>query len=502
MDHVYTLLMLIVPCSVLCGHVPAPVNLTMDSQNFVHLLTWKAGPGSPAGLQYRVLFRSYSVDWKMVDSCAAVCYPLRCNLTDVFTNLEEAYYIKVTAVLGKEMSAHTFYNPFKPEFDTWLEPPSLRLSPCNDSLCVYLQSPSERLDTVYKKYNYVLNVTNEKGVQVFLNTRGLGTVVLKVVPGLQYCVSVNITDRKYTSKPPVCATKPAAVNSMDPVISGVLSLLGLVIVVTVIVQAFKRSILLKTHQPLVLSSFNAPYKVQLLTWPSVESLHKKCILLEHNTNEDVQVNEEVDQEKADEEVAYEGRRGCEQIDCCEEISEETKSSIPGSPEIPYEHTHNSVTETYPHVPGTFLKEHTLTPDMIRLNREATTPQTTGQIRTTHFLPLKTPIQKIKKNDLALLRHKRGDEIGQEEEGSDNVNFFSLTLGGQNSEQEEETEENMENVKQVKPEVPLFVFGPPKPAMNVQPTYSESTNKCISYSEEEDQEDTEEEEAFCGYMMRR
>lgn len=48
----------------------------------------------------------------------------------------------------------------------WLEPPSLRLSPCNDSLCVYLQSPSERLDTVYKKYNYVLNVTNEKGVQV------------------------------------------------------------------------------------------------------------------------------------------------------------------------------------------------------------------------------------------------------------------------------------------------------------------------------------------------
>ncbi|KAF4086709.1 hypothetical protein AMELA_G00087420 [Ameiurus melas] len=502
MDHVYTLLLLAVPCSVLCGHVPAPVKLTMDSQRFVHLLTWQAGSGSPEGLCYRVIFRSYSVSWMVVDSCAAVCYPLRCNLTDVFTNLEETYYINVTAVLGKEMSTPISYKPFKPWSDTVLEPPPLRLSPCNDSLCVYLQSPSERLVTVYKKFDYVLNVTNEKGAEFVRNTKGLGTVDLKVVPGLQYCVSVNIKGRKSSTKPPVCATKPAAVN-MDAVISVVLSLLGLVIVVTVIVQAFKRFILLKTHLPFVLSSFSAPYKVQLFIWPSVESFHKMCILLEPNTYKDVQVNNEVDQEKTDEEVAYEGRRGCEEIECCEEISEETKSSIPCSPEIPHEHTHNSVTETYPHVPRTFLKENMLTPDMIRLKWEATTPQTIGQIHTTHFLPLKTPIQEIKKNGLALLGHKRGDELGQEEEeeeGSDNVNFFSLTLGGQNSEQEE-TEENMENVKLVKPEVPLFVLGPPKPAMNIQPTYSESTNKCISYSEEEDQEDFEEEEAFSGYMMR-
>lgn len=46
------------------------------------------------------------------------------------------------------------------------EPPSLWVSPCNDFLCVYLQSPSERLNTVYKNFRYTLHVTNERGVQV------------------------------------------------------------------------------------------------------------------------------------------------------------------------------------------------------------------------------------------------------------------------------------------------------------------------------------------------
>lgn len=214
--------------------------------------------------------------------------------------------------------------------------------------------------------------------------------------------------------------------------------------------------------------------MQLVSLPSVESL--KCILLEPNTHDAVQVNEDMDQEKEDEEVAYEGRKGCE--------------------EISDEHTHNLVAETYTYVPVS-------PPDMISLDLEATTPQITSRIHTTHLFPLITPIQELKKKDLALLRHKRGDEFKQEDkEDSGDVNFFSLILGSQNSEQEEETEkeEEMENVKKVKPEEPLFVLGPPQLAMDIQPMYSESTN--ISYCEEEEEYDTEEEEAFSGYMMRR
>ncbi|XP_026792981.3 uncharacterized protein LOC113540598 [Pangasianodon hypophthalmus] len=502
MDHVSTLLMLIAPCSVLCGHVPAPVNLTMESHHFIHLLSWQAGPGSPAGLNYTVIFRSYSEGWKMVDRCEAVRDPLRCNLTDVFSDLEKTYYINVTAVSGNETSKPRSYSLFTPVSDTEPELPSLRVSACNDSLCVYLQSPSERLEAVYKKFPYTLNVTNEKGVQFLQNTIGLKTVDLKVVPGLQYCVSVSIRNRSTANKPPVCASKPAAVNNMDAVISVFLCLLALVTVMIVGLLLLKRS--MKIHQPLVLSSFKPPYKVVLLRWPTVEFV--KCVSLEPNIYKDVQVSEEVDREKEDEEVAYEGRRGCE------EISEESRSSLPSSPESQYEHPCNPDTKTHTHVPGTFLKEHTA-PDKITRHWEATTPQTTSQTLTAHLLPLKTPIQELKKNDLALLRHKRGDELREEEEeeeeeeeveeeeeeeDSDNVNFFSLILGGQNSEQQEE---KMENVKKVQPEVPLFVLQPPKPAMDIQPTYTENTTKRISYSEEEEEEDMEEEEAFSGYMIR-
>ncbi|KAI5628533.1 cytokine receptor family member b2 precursor [Silurus asotus] len=163
MDHVYTLLMLIVSCSVFCGHVPAPINLKIESRHFIHLLTWQAGPGSPSGLQYRVIFRNYKNDWKTVDNCTAVRFPLLCNLTDVLSDLEITYYINVTAVSGNKTSTPSSHPPFIPVSDTELEPPPLQVLPCNLSLCVHLHSPSERLETVYKKFTYQLNVTSNQG---------------------------------------------------------------------------------------------------------------------------------------------------------------------------------------------------------------------------------------------------------------------------------------------------------------------------------------------------
>lgn len=227
------------------------------------------------------------------------------------------------------------------------------------------------------------------------------------------------------------------------------------------------------------SSFQAPYEIHLLPWPTEESL--KRISLEPSKYEEIQVNEDIDQENEDEEVAYERRKGFEEEMGCKEISEE-----PVSPEIQHEHTHNSVTEPYAHVPGALFAPDMITP---------TPSQTTSQILTTYPLPLKTPIQN---NDFALLWHKRGDELGQEEgeeEDSDNVNFFSLTLGGQNSGQDDiEKEDHIEDLKNINL-LSLFMFGPPNPATDIQPTHSESKDKHISYSEEEEEEDMD------GYMLR-
>ncbi|KAM9486017.1 uncharacterized protein Hap1MRO34_006203 [Clarias gariepinus] len=294
---------------------------------------------------------------------------------------------------------------------------------------------------------------------------------------------------------------------MDAVISVMLSLLVLGMGLLIGLIVLKRFLCL-APLPLVLSSFKPPYP-WLLLQPSVESLY--CISVEPKAYREVQVNEEVDQEKEDEVVAYEGRGGCEDVACPEEVSGETQSSLLSSPEAPYEPTRNPSTETCPLDSITLLKEHMLAPDMGTPHREETTPQNTTHA--THLLPL-TPTQELEKNDLALTRHQRGDDLKQEdeedEEDNDDVNFFSLTLGSQNSKQEKtETDENMENdVKLWKPEVPLIVLGPPEPLLDIQPIQdiqcSESTNCLTSYSEEEEEEQEdgmEEEEAFSGYMMR-
>ncbi|XP_027008315.2 uncharacterized protein LOC113646308 isoform X2 [Tachysurus fulvidraco] len=490
-----------VDCHVLCD-VPAPENITMDSKNFVHLLKWEAGPGSPAGLHYSVIFRSYGNGWMTVDSCVEVRSPLLCNLTDVLSDPNLTYYINVTAFLGKETSAPQTCRPFRPFADTEPEPPSIRMSPCNDSLCVYLQSPSQRLEEVYRKFHYTFSVTNEKGVELFpVSIQGFDPLELKVVPGWQYCVSiVKIDGRKPTHKTPVCSSKPAAVNNMDVEISVGVTVLVLGSVVIVGLVTYRRH--LKTDPPLVLSSFNTPYKVQLFS-PSVESL--TSILLEPNTCRNVQVTEEADQEKEDEEVTYERLRGCEEVECCEEISKETKSSLPMIPEVQFECNHETCTKTYSD--GNVLKEQTLAPDEIRPHWEVTSPSD-SQILTTHHLPLKKQIPEHKKNNSILLRYKTEDghrQENEEKEDSDNVNFFSLILGGQRFEQrdEAEEEEQIDDVLKMKPEVPLFVLEPSKPAMDLQPTTSsESTDKHISYSDEEEDEDTEEEEEFSGYMMRK
>lgn len=54
----------------------------------------------------------------MVDSCETVHFPLRCNLTEVFSNLNDLYYVNVSAVLGNETSTPRSYPAFKPVSDS------------------------------------------------------------------------------------------------------------------------------------------------------------------------------------------------------------------------------------------------------------------------------------------------------------------------------------------------------------------------------------------------
>lgn len=49
-----------------------------------------------------------------VKQCEKVTFPLRCNLTEAFSNVEDIYYVSVTAVLGNRTSPSSDLNPFRP----------------------------------------------------------------------------------------------------------------------------------------------------------------------------------------------------------------------------------------------------------------------------------------------------------------------------------------------------------------------------------------------------
>lgn len=50
----------------------------------------------------------------MVKECVNVTSPLRCDLTEALSNVEETYYISVFAALGSQKSTESHCNEFKP----------------------------------------------------------------------------------------------------------------------------------------------------------------------------------------------------------------------------------------------------------------------------------------------------------------------------------------------------------------------------------------------------
>ncbi|XP_073702072.1 cytokine receptor family member b2 [Garra rufa] len=260
-----------------CMELPAPVDLALSSQYFVHSLSWKMGPGCPDGVHYTVRVQKLS-DSKVVvvvKDCEKVTFPLQCNLTEAFSDVEETYYVSVSAALGNRTSQSSDYKAFKPIRDTILEPPLLTVTTCNQSLCVSLRAPAEKLYRFYNsfKFQYRLMVSSEDGSEFHVDTEGLKSVTLEdLAPGRRYCVNVSIIDRS----PPnrwVCASTPKRANVSDAIISVILCLL-MVLIVMCTPRYVSRRLCLK-NLPLVLSSFQKRDKVLLN--PADEPINNLCV---------------------------------------------------------------------------------------------------------------------------------------------------------------------------------------------------------------------------------
>ncbi|XP_036417805.1 cytokine receptor family member b2 [Colossoma macropomum] len=507
------LLTVVLPVSVLCVHLPAPVKLLMNSQHFVHLLTWEAGPGSPEGVHYTVVFRTRSKNWMTVESCEMVRSPLWCNLTEVLSDPYETYYIRVSAHLGNLTSVPTNYEEFIPLKDTVPELPSLTVSPCNESVCVHLQAPSERLRNAYncspytsRCFKYRLDVNSYGEFKFSKETQRLGTVVLEyLVPGQQYCVSVSIINRSSANSPAVCTSTIMASNT-DAVISVVTCLAVLLFCVIFGLLFISGFVCLKTHLPRVLSSFQSPYKVLLLAFPTTES--QTTVSLELNLLNNAKGGNESDGEvegenenEEDEEVAYESLRGQTAP------SETSCSSIPPTPDVQYESPHDGgpvseVPASPMRVPkalcSTAATEHALKP-----------PRRTGF--GFHWKGLQAPsqispagllLQELRSKDFLGHKHQSNEGHDAEAEGNINVNIFSLTLRGHREEEqlEEETMGNLEIQELLVPSSPHREL---ENTTDIKLTHSLGSDRHVTVCEEkEEEEEEEEEEEYSGYMKRK
>ncbi|XP_056321373.1 cytokine receptor family member b2 isoform X2 [Danio aesculapii] len=191
----------------------------------------------------------------VVKACENVTSPLLCNLTEAFSNVEETYYINVSAALGSHMSPNSSCGPFKPIHNTILEPPLVTITVCNQSLCVSLRAPAEKFSSIYKSFKYRLMVSSEDGTEFPVDMEGLENVTLKyLAPGQRYCVTVSIIDRSPPNRPPVCASTPKTANVSDAVISVIVCLL-MVILMMCTPRLVVHFFCLKADLPAVLDSY-------------------------------------------------------------------------------------------------------------------------------------------------------------------------------------------------------------------------------------------------------
>ncbi|MBN3321609.1 INRA2 protein, partial [Atractosteus spatula] len=180
--------------------LPAPLNVTVISHNFVHTLKWESGPGSPSGTQYRV--RIYALNggnWTSVPSCQNVSNPRECDLTEVFKNIKDNYFASVQAYNDTQESNCTLLDKaFHPIKHTHLDPPSVLLSGCGTCLEVKLipgRGEEENIIKFYEKLKYNLEIHNTRdGTKFQVQMKGLKKTIDQLESGEKYCITVQILD--------------------------------------------------------------------------------------------------------------------------------------------------------------------------------------------------------------------------------------------------------------------------------------------------------------------
>ncbi|TFK06810.1 Interferon alpha/beta receptor 2 [Platysternon megacephalum] len=180
-----------------------PQKLTMNSQNFQHILSWEPGSNTTMPTYYNVMYIGLSgsdKEWKIPKECS--------NTTRLFCNLTKEYeectytYIAMVQSLTEHGKLNSSIFEFPPYRSTYLGPPAVNLTACPTCINVTVKLPAAYLKEsslidIYQKLDYTITVESfdrkEKiPIKNETSEESFSYVVGSLHSNTNYCVSVAV----------------------------------------------------------------------------------------------------------------------------------------------------------------------------------------------------------------------------------------------------------------------------------------------------------------------
>ncbi|KAM7407920.1 hypothetical protein PAMA_003601 [Pampus argenteus] len=166
------------------GSLPAPVNVSMNSVNFHHVLRWDPGPGSPPGTSYLIFKRMKGRKPKE---------PQKSTKTSLTLKLKNEgwYYLNVQASYNQTLSPMSSTVTFNAYENTKIGPPKLSLAGCGN--CIHINISLPKVVQDFYKDLLVFRVSLKKPNEPLkaIETRNKSVTLELLQKGQEYCVQVE-----------------------------------------------------------------------------------------------------------------------------------------------------------------------------------------------------------------------------------------------------------------------------------------------------------------------
>ncbi|KAM9346919.1 uncharacterized protein ABDE67_011240 [Symphorus nematophorus] len=188
------------------GSLPAPVNLSISSVNFDHVLRWDPGPGTPPGTQYTI-FRVKGNDKRRHSTSMTTSVQL------TLKRPRGNYFLSVQATYNRTLSPESPVVNFSPFKDTIIGPPELSLAGCGDCIQVNISLPEAHwssginnndMHAFYSPQYKVLWKKHGGAVEKPYDTEDSSFTLPSLQNDTEYCVQVHTTIHENKN------TKPSA----------------------------------------------------------------------------------------------------------------------------------------------------------------------------------------------------------------------------------------------------------------------------------------------------